>query len=72
MKEDANDPAITLLGTNRAVIERALNQAVNLMRAKALSEGFRGTLATQEAPGRFTIALNDALPFGHNREKPAG
>jgi hypothetical protein len=69
MNEDANDHAITLIGTNRDVIERGLNQAVNLTRAKALSEGLRGILVTQEAPGLFTTALNDDVPFGLTREK---
>ena len=71
MNENSHDRPLTITASSRDVLERELNHAVELTREKAMSEGLRGILVTHEAPGRFTVALHDDVPFGLTREKRA-
>jgi len=71
MNENSHDRPLTISASNRDMLERELNHAVELTRDKAMSEGLRGILVTHEAPGRFTVALHDDVPFGLTREKQA-
>lgn len=50
-------------------LEEALDQAVSQILEKALLERKRGILVTQEAPGQFTVALHDEVPFGMTKER---
>ena len=69
MNEPSHNHAITITASNNDVLELELNHAVERVREKAVTEGLRGILITQEAPGRFTVALHDEVPFGLTREK---
>lgn len=70
MNENTHDP-IMITATNRDALELELNRAVHLTREKAMAGGLRGILVTHEAPGRFTVALHDDVPFGLTKEKQA-
>ncbi|MHC6223139.1 hypothetical protein [Arthrobacter sp. MMS24-S77] len=69
MSANTHDHPFTITATNREVFERELNHAVKLTQEKAMTEGLRGILVTHDAPGRFTVALDDDVPFGLTREK---
>lgn len=71
MNENTQDRPITITAANKDALERELNHAVKLTQEKAITEGLRGILVTHEAPGRFTVALHDDVPFGLTREKQA-
>lgn len=71
MNQTIDFEPITITAASRDMLERELNHAVELTREKALTEGLRGILVTHEAPGRFTVALHDDVPFGLTREKRA-
>ena len=71
MNENTQDRPITITATNRDELERELDHAVKLTQEKAMTEGLRGILVTHEAPGRFTVALHEDVPFGLTREKQA-
>lgn len=71
MNENTQDRPITITAVNKDELEREFNHAVKLTQEKAMTEGLRGILVTHEAPGRFTVALHDDVPFGLTREKQA-
>lgn len=71
MNEVTHDHPITITAASRDMLERELNHAVKLTQNKAMTEGIRGIMVIHEAPGRFTVALNDEVPFGLTREKQA-
>jgi hypothetical protein len=71
MNETARDYPITITATSRDALEHELNHALSLTQEVAMGEGLRGILVTHEAPGRFTVALDDDVPFGLTREKQA-
>jgi hypothetical protein len=64
----AIDLAIAVTATDRASMERRLDEAVTIARACAMQEGRQGILVTRHDFDSFTVALSDAVPFGLTRE----
>lgn len=62
------DLPITVIATDRAGMERGLDHAVAVARARALHEGRQGILVTRHDYNAFTVDLSDAVPFGLTRE----
>lgn len=50
-------------------MERQLDEAVTVARARATQEGRRGVLITRHYYDSFTVAISDAVPFGLTRER---
>jgi hypothetical protein len=63
-----SDTSISLIVTDRANMERQLNNAVDVLKSKAQQERRRGILVTRLNHDSFTVALSDAVPFGLTRE----
>jgi hypothetical protein len=61
---------VTITATNRASMDRQLNDAVTFAQARAMHER-RGILVTRHGHDSFTIAVSDAVPFGLTREHQA-
>ncbi|NHW49222.1 hypothetical protein HAV21_20395 [Paenarthrobacter sp. MSM-2-10-13] len=62
------DLPITVIATDRAGMERGLDEAVAVARTRALHQGRQGILVTRHDYKSFTVALSDAVPFGLTRE----
>lgn len=62
------DLPIAITVTDRASMERQLDEAVAAAMARAMHEGRQGILVTQHDNDSFTVALSDAVPFGLTRE----
>jgi len=62
------DFPITVVATDRASMERQLDEAVATALTQAMHEGARGILVTQHDNDSFTVDLSDAVPFGLTRE----
>ena len=58
----------TVTATDRASMERQLDEAVDAALTQAMHEGRQGILVTQHDPVSFTVDLSDAVPFGLTRE----
>lgn len=61
---------VEVFGTSssRSDLDRLLEEAVETLRARTLSDGRQGILVTRHSYGSFTVALSDAVPFGLTRE----
>jgi hypothetical protein len=59
---------IAVTVTDRASMERRLDEAVNVLRSLAIHEGRRGILVTRHGYGSFTVDLSDAVPVGLTHE----
>jgi hypothetical protein len=62
------DLPILVKVTDRASMERRLDEAVTLARTRAMQERRQGILVTRHDYDSFTVALSDAVPFGMTRE----
>jgi hypothetical protein len=62
------DLTLTVTATDRAHMDRQLDEAVTVARARAMGEGRRGILVTRHGHGSFTVALSDTVAFGQTRE----
>ncbi|MCU1330959.1 MAG: hypothetical protein JWN34_6329 [Bryobacterales bacterium] len=67
MKTTADLP-IAVTATDRASMERQLDEAVAAAMTQAMHEGRQGILVTQHDNISFTVDLSDAVPFGLTRE----
>lgn len=65
------DLPVTVRATDRASMERQLDEAVQAALTQAMHEGRQGILVTQVDPASFTVDLSDAVPFGLTREHRA-
>ncbi|WP_427006052.1 hypothetical protein [Pseudarthrobacter sp. H2] len=61
---------LTITATDRASMDRQLNDAVTFAQSRAMHER-RGILVTRHGHDSFTIAVSDAVPFGLTREHQA-
>ena len=62
------DLPIIVTATDRASMERQLDEAVDAALTRAMHEGRQGILVTQHNHASFTVDLSDAVPFGLTRE----
>jgi hypothetical protein len=62
------DLPIVITATDRAGLDRQLDEAVATTRTKAMHERRRGILVTRHGYDTFTVDLSDAVPFGLTRE----
>jgi hypothetical protein len=62
------DLPIAVTATDRASMERQLDEAVSVAIARAMHERRRGILVTRHDHDSFTVALSNAVPFGLTRE----
>ncbi|TQS87368.1 hypothetical protein EU811_22580 [Arthrobacter sp. TS-15] len=62
------DLSILITATNRANMEKQLDEAVAVARTAAIYEGCRGILITRHSIDSFTVALSDGVPYGLTRE----
>jgi hypothetical protein len=67
MKPNSLPMAVT--ATDRASMERQLDEAVDSALTLAMHEGRQGILVTQHDPVSYTVDLSDAVPFGLTREQ---
>ncbi|MFJ5959029.1 hypothetical protein ACIQC5_24060 [Paenarthrobacter sp. NPDC092416] len=58
---------VEVLITEPRRINELLDQAEAVLRQQP--QRFAGILVTRHEPGRYTLALNDAVPFGETREQ---
>ncbi|HEX9229087.1 MAG TPA: hypothetical protein VF885_20990 [Arthrobacter sp.] len=65
------DLPVTVRATDRASMERQLDEAVQAALTQAMHEGRQGILVTQVDAASFTVDLSDAVPFGLTREHRA-
>jgi hypothetical protein len=59
---------IEVLITSRRHLHELLTGAEELLRSKAITDGNAGILVTRYSPSRYTVALNDTVPFGETHE----
>ena len=59
---------IEVSATDRKTLDRRLDDAEFLVRQEALRHKRCGVLVTRHGGNRFTVALNDSVPFGQTRE----
>jgi hypothetical protein len=69
--QTASDFHTAVTVTDRASMQRQLDEAVSAAKAQAMGEGSKGILVTRHGYGSFTVALSDAVPFGLTRELQA-
>ncbi|WP_082506647.1 hypothetical protein [Arthrobacter sp. Leaf337] len=62
------DLPIAVTAEDSASMERQLDEAVAIAKARAMQERRHGILVTRHAYGSFTVAVSDAVPFGLTRE----
>lgn len=55
--------------TDPARLYELLDQAEGELLQAALPQGCAGILVTRHNPFRYTLALNDTVPFGETREQ---
>lgn len=60
----ALDLTMAITATDRASMERQLDEAVAVAKTTAIREGRQGILVTTHAHDSFTGPLSDAVPFG--------
>jgi hypothetical protein len=63
-----SDFPIEVTATDRASVDRLLDEAVTAARTLAMREGRQGILVIRHDYGSFTVALSSAVPFGLTRE----
>lgn len=66
------DFPIAVTATDRASMERRLDEAVAGAREQAMRDRRQGILVTRHSPGAFTVSLSDLVPFGLTRESHDG
>ncbi|MBT2519505.1 hypothetical protein [Arthrobacter sp. ISL-28] len=54
--------------TSRPALDQQLDDAVRTLQELAMQSGTHGILITRLAPGHYTAALSDQVPFGTTRE----
>jgi hypothetical protein len=59
---------LEICATDRASLERDLNEAELLVRQEAMKARNGGVLITRLSGSHFTVALSDSVPFGLTRE----
>jgi hypothetical protein len=57
---------VEVLVTDAGRLHELLNDAESRLRQKP--QQFAGILVTRHEPGRYTLALSNAVPFGETRE----
>jgi hypothetical protein len=62
------DLPIAVNVTDRASMERQLDQDVTIAKTQAMHEGRQGILVTRHDYNSFTVDLSEAVPFGLTRE----
>jgi hypothetical protein len=67
--ETATDLIIAVTVTDRAGLDRQLDEAVTVAKAKAMEEKRHGILITRLDYSSFTVALSESVPFGLTREQ---
>ena len=67
--EDAR--SIDLAFTSAAQVHDGLESAVETLIAKAAQEGVCGIKVTRLDAGRYTVALDESVPFGETHEDVA-
>ena len=60
--------SIEIQVTSRHLLDEQSDAAVRRLQEVALPSGTHGILLTRVAPGRYTAALSDQVPFGMTRE----
>lgn len=60
----AFDLTMAITATDRASMERQLDEAVAVVQTRAMLEGRHGILVTRHAYDSFSVALSGAVPFG--------
>lgn len=63
-----DDFPIAVTATDRPSMDRLLDEAVSVARARAMDVGRQGILITRHDYVSFTVALSDSVPFGLTRE----
>lgn len=63
------DLTIVINAIDRASLDRQLDEAVEIARAKAMQERRQGILVTRRGYDLFTVGLSDTVPFGLTREQ---
>lgn len=69
MRTITPDLTLAVTVTNRASLERQLDEAVTAARERAMRERCRGILVTRHGPHCFTVELSETVPFGLTRER---
>ncbi|MFE4229217.1 hypothetical protein ACFRJ8_15160 [Arthrobacter sp. NPDC056886] len=64
----APDLTVAITATDRASLDRQLDEAVDAAITRAIREGRQGILVTRHAHDSFTVALSDDVPFGQTLE----
>jgi hypothetical protein len=64
----APDLTAAITATDRASLDRQLDEAVDAAITRAIREGRPGILVTRHAHDSFTVALSDDVPFGQTLE----
>lgn len=59
---------LTIKATDRASMDRELDEAVSAARTVAMRERRRGILVSRHGHDTFTVTLSDSVPFGLTRE----
>lgn len=54
--------------TSRSALDERLNEAVRSLQELAMLTGTHGILVSRNAPGHYTAALSNQVPFGMTRE----
>lgn len=59
---------LSILATTRPDADEKLNASIQQLLAQAQEDPVRGILVTKHGPGRFTVELNDQVPYGETWE----
>ena len=63
--------AISITATDRASMDRQLDEAMTVVKARAMRDGRHGILVARHGIDTFTVAISDSVPFGLTREHMA-
>ncbi|MDQ0675052.1 hypothetical protein [Pseudarthrobacter siccitolerans] len=59
---------LAIVATTRSEADEKLNSSIQRLLALAQENPVRGILVTKHGPGRFTVELNDQVPYGETWE----
>lgn len=59
---------LSIQATTRSEADEKLDASIQQLRALAQENPVRGILVTKHGPGRFTVELNDHVPYGETWE----
>ena len=59
---------LAIVATTRSEADEKLNSSIQQLLALAQENPVRGILVTKHGPGRFTVELNDQVPYGETWE----